>query len=98
MPYRISEYEKLLLIYKDSLKVKVIKVINNKTLLTTYSIYTNLHMDFGIVDKELSHFHSSSKSKFNRELLKFRRLYSKNPVLVGTDNDEYYTRLIYNFK
>lgn len=93
----MSSYKDLLVKYKERLKVKIIISINNETMMKSYSVYTNLHRDWGIVDEYLNHLYTSKKSVFNKDLQVFISVLRKKPRLSGTDNDESYTRLVYTF-
>ena len=93
----MSTYKDLLIKHKERLKVKIIISIDNETMTKSYSIYTNMHCDWGIVDEDLGHLYTNKKSIFNKELQVFRSVLRKKPKLTMTDNDESYTRLIYTF-
>ena len=92
----MSEYNKLVLANKDKLKLKIMKIIDDKSLIITYSILTNLHVDFGICGEMLSCFHSTSKGRFNKRIASYQNLTGRKIKLVGTDNSLGYTRLIYS--
>ena len=92
----MSEYDKLVIANKDNLKIQVMKIIDNKSLLITYSIKTNLNVDFGICDEMFSAFHSNSKGRFNKRISKYQNLTGRKIKLTGTDNSLGYTRLIYS--
>lgn len=93
----MGTYKDLLVKHKERLKVKIIVVIDNETMIKSYSIYVNMHCDWGIVDEYLNHLRTSKKSVFNKEIQLFRSVLRKKPKLVETDNSESYTRLIYTF-
>lgn len=93
----MGTYKDLLVKYKERLKVKIIICINNETMMKSYSIYVNMHCDWGIVDEYLRHLSTNQKSVFNKDLQVFRSVIGKKPKLTATDNDESYTRLIYTF-
>ena len=90
-------YKDLLIKHKERLKVKIIISINNETMMKSYSIYVNMHCDWGIVDEYLRHLSTNKKSVFNKDLQIFRSVLRKKPKLTETDNSEFYTRLIYTF-
>lgn len=91
----MTTYTDLVMSKKDLLVVKVIKVIDNNTMKTTYAIYTNLHMDYGICKELMNSFSGTSKKKFNKELQFYMKLTGRKAKLSKTDNDENRTRLIY---
>ena len=93
----MATYKDLLIKHKERLKVKIIISINNETMTKSYSLYTNMHCDWGVVDEYLNHLYTSKKSVFNKDLQLFRSVLGRKPKLTATDNDESYTRLIYTF-
>ena len=93
----MDTYKDLLIKHKERLKVKIIISINNETMMKSYSIYVNMHCDWGIVDEYLRHLSTNKKSVFNKDLQVFRSVIRKKPKLTETDNSETYTRLIYTF-
>lgn len=80
---------------KATLKVEFFKIIDNKTLKTTYSIFTNLHVDLGIVDTMLKHLHTEKKSEYNKRMRFFKTRIGGSLKLTRIENDANYTRLIY---
>lgn len=93
----MATYKDLLVKYKERLKVKIIISINNENMTKSYSLYTNMHCDWGVVDEYLRHRSTTKKAVFNKDLQVFRSVIRKKPKLTATDNDESYTRLIYTF-
>ena len=93
----MNTYKDLLTKYRERLKVKIIISINNETMMKSYSVYVNMHCDWGIVDEYLRHLSTNKKSIFNKDLQVFRSVLGKKPRLAETDNDETHTRLIYTF-
>ena len=91
-------YAELVSKNKDSLIIECFKVIHNQTLAQTYSIYTNLHCDYGISDTMLNSLYTPSKSKFRKRLAEFKKLTGFKIKLVRTDNDSFYTRIIYRME
>lgn len=88
-------YAELIIANKEKILIEFKKIIDNKTLESTYIISTNLHCDFGICDTMMKSFCSSSKSRFNKRIAEFKKLTGFKPRLVKTDNDAIYTRLVY---
>ncbi len=93
----MATYKDLLVKYKERLKVKIIISINNETMMKSYSLYTNMHCDWGVVDEYLRHRSTTKKAVFNKDLQLFRSVLGRKPKLTKTDNSETYTRLIYTF-
>ena len=93
----MTTYRDLLIKHKERLKVKIIISIDNETMTKSYSIYVNMHCDWGIVDEYLRHLSTNKKSVFNKDLQVFRSVLGKKPRLTETNNDKTYTRLIYTF-
>lgn len=91
----MATYTDLVISKKDLLVIKAIKVIDNKTMKTTYAIYTNLHIDYGICKEMMNSFYGTSKKKFNKELQLYMKLTGRKAKLSKTDNDINHTRLIY---
>ena len=91
----MTTYTDLVISKKELLIVKIIKVVDNKTMETTYSIYTNLHMDYGICKEMMNSFYGTSKKKFNKKLQFYMKLTGRKAKLSKTDNDINHTRLIY---
>ena len=88
-------YDDLLIQHKDSLQVEFIHAIDDSTLIQSYSIYTNLHVDYGITEKRYNHWSGTKKSEFNKLTAKFKKLTGRKVKLYRTDNSLGYTRLIY---
>lgn len=91
-------YAELIAENKEKLIIECFKIINNSTLSQTYSIYTNLHSDYGISKTMLKSMSTSSKSKFKKQLSELKRLTGFKIRLGRTDNDSSYTRLIYRME
>lgn len=94
----MSTYAELVTLNKKDFTVEFMRIINNKNLKNSYAIYTNLHVDYGIVDRLLNHYSGTKRSEFNKKIKFFSSLLGRKIKLVRTDNDENYTRLIYTIR
>lgn len=91
----MKTYNQIIIDNKENIIVECMTIINNNTLVSHYSIYTNLHVDYGIVDDCLNHWHGSSKKEFRKRVSEFKKLTCKRLKLYKVNNDSTYTRLIY---
>jgi hypothetical protein len=92
------KYCEIVAINKDKIDVQLIVIINNKTLFRDYSIYTNLHLDFGISKEMFNHLYTSKKKDFNKKFNMFEKITGRKFRFCGVDNCENYTRLCYRLK
>lgn len=53
---------------KDKIYIEFYKIIDDKTLKISYSIFTNLHCEFGIRDQTMKHWHGYKKSQYNKQI------------------------------
>ena len=91
-------YAELIANNKDNLIIDCSVIIENNNLRKSYSIYTNLHCDYGISEKMLLNFYSYSKSKFRKRIAEFKKMTGFKIKLDRTNNSENYTRLIYKLE
>lgn len=91
----MSAYHNIVQANKDHLIVDCYHIINDDTLVQSYAIYTNLHVDRGIVPNSLCHWRGTSKRMFRLKVDEFKRITSKQCKLYTTANSLGYTRLIY---
>ena len=80
---------------KDNVYVEFYKIIDDKTLKVSYSIFVNLHCGFGICDKMMKHWHGYKKSQYNKQIQFFRKATNNNLKLVRIENSSGFTRLVY---
>ncbi len=80
---------------KDKVYIEFYKIIDDRTLKIGYSIFVNLHCEFGICDQMMNHWRSSKKSEYNKEIQLFRKATGNNLKLVRTENSLGFTRLVY---
>lgn len=82
--------------YASAIEVECIVSIDDKTLRKSYSIYQNLHLDFGIVCGSMfKHMHTTSKRKYNKEIQVIKQATGRKFKLSKTNNSLGYTRLVY---
>lgn len=92
-------YTEMLRQYANTIEVECIVSIDDKTLRKSYSIYQNLHLDFGIVcDSMFKHTHTTSKRKYNKEIRAIKQATGRKFKLSKTNNGLGYTRLIYTLQ
>ena len=84
--------------FKDDVDFKFMLIIDNETLKTRYSILSNLYCDPPrIVDGWLNT-GSYTKKQYRKQISILKKSLNKSIVLHSTNNDKYYTRLVYKFK
>lgn len=84
---------------KDTLQIKCLVIVCDKTLQVTYSLHTNLHLEWGISKDEMySSLHTRSQRKYKKALYEIRQATGRKFKLTGTDNGLGYTRLIYTLQ
>ncbi len=84
--------------FKDDVDFKFIVIIDNGTLKTSYSILSNLFCDPPRITDEWLSTGTYTKKQFRKQISILKKALNKNIVLHSTNNDKYYTRLIYKFK
>lgn len=84
--------------FKEKVDFKFMVIIDNKTLKTKYSILSNLYCDPpGIVNDWLNT-GTYTKKQYRKQISLLKKALNKSVVLHSTNNDQYYTRLVYKFK
>tara|TARA_Y100000593_G_scaffold94032_1_gene191278 strand:- start:60618 stop:60899 length:282 start_codon:yes stop_codon:yes gene_type:complete len=82
---------------KHDIIIKCKVVIDNENLSKSFFISTNLHCDFGICNEMFNSYSGKSKREYRKRIARYKQITNKKVLLVGTDNDSTYTRLIYEF-
>lgn len=88
-------YSELLNKYQDQVLIKCMVIIDNRSMVKTYSIYTNLHVGFGICTEMMNALYTAKKGKYNKTVGLYKKALGRKIRLTSTDNDANYTRLIY---
>ncbi len=84
--------------FKDDVDFKFMVIIDNETLKSSYRILSNLYCDPPrIVDEWLST-GTYTKKQYRKQISILKKALNKNIVLHSTNNDKYYTRLVYKLK
>jgi hypothetical protein len=91
----MSDYQNIVKANKEHIIVDCYHIINDGTLIQSYAIYTNLHVDRGIVPDSLCHWRGISKRMFRLKVNEFKRITGKRCKLYKTVNSLGYTRLVY---
>lgn len=94
----MSGYSDKVLDNLDKLEIKIMKIIDNETARITYSIQTNLSMDFGICQEFMSTLHTTKKSKFDRKLNYYKNLTKFKIKMIPPENSLGFTRIVYIMK
>ena len=84
--------------FKDKVDFKFMVIIDNETLKTKYSILSNLYCDPPRIADEWLNTGTYNKKQYRKKISILKKALNKNVVLHSTDNDKYYTRLVYKFK
>lgn len=84
--------------FKDKVDFKFMVIIDNETLKTRYSILSNLYYDPPRIVDEWLNTGMYTKKQYRKQISLLKKALNKSIVLHSTNNDEYYTRLVYEFK
>ena len=84
--------------FKDKVDFKFMVIIDNETLKTSYGIFSNLYCDPPRIADEWLNTGTYTKKQYRKQVSALKKALNKNIVLHSTNNDKYYTRLVYKFK
>lgn len=84
--------------YKDKVDFKFMIVIDNETMRKSYHILSNLYCDPPRIANEWLSTGTYNYKQYRTHISKLKKVLNKKVVLHSTENDLWYTRLIYKFK
>lgn len=84
--------------FKDKVDFKFMVIVDNETLKTNYSILSNLYCDPPRIVDEWLNTGTYTKKQYRKKISILKKALNKSVVLHSTNNDKYYTRLVYKFK
>ena len=84
--------------FKDKVDFKFMVIIDNETLKTKYSILSNLYCDPPRIVNDWLSTGTYTKKQYRKQISLLKKALNKSVVLHSTNNDQYYTRLVYKFK
>jgi len=91
-------YIKMVAQFKDEVDFKFMVIIDNETLRTSYSILSNLYCDPPRITDEWLSTGTYTKKQYRKQISLLKKALNKSIILHSTNNDKYYTRLIYKLK
>lgn len=89
------KYYELVEQFKGKVDFKFMVVINNETLKKRYHILSNLYCDPPRIAHEWLSTGNYTAKQYRVEISILKKLLNKKLKLVATENDMYYTRLVY---
>ena len=84
--------------FKGKVDFKFMVIIDNETLKTKYSILSNLYCDPPRIVNDWLNTGTYTKKQYRKQISLLKKALNKSVVLHSTNNDQYYTRLVYKFK